>query len=651
MHCRLLSFVIAFLVSFTAAAQADEFRFANIFGDNMVLQRNTPVTIWGWANPNDSVEVSLRDQVIKTVADNGGKWTVKLEPLGLGEPFHVTAKTSNQAITLNNVVAGEVWICSGQSNMEWTVNNSNNAKEEKANANYPLIRHVKVQNLTSPRKKPDGPNSGWTVCTPETVGNYTAVGYYFGRHLHQELRNVPIGLINTSWGGTIIETWISSESLKSHPDFKDVVLEIEAKAGDAKTARKIEAAAKKWQEDFNVAMTDKSDQWQKANVDTTQWKKIDVPGNWEGQGYPNLDGVAWYRRSVSIPASWVGKKATLSVAKIDDIDETYVNGTKVGGLSDWTQSRKYELPAGTLVAGQNSISIRVADGHGGGGIHGSAENVFLSVANEQPISLAGKWAFKPTTKTAALGAKPLAKFSGPNHPTLLHNAMVNPIVPFTVKGAIWYQGESNAGRAYQYQSLMPLLVKDWRNKWNSEMSFYWVQLANFMQPSADPGPSSWAELREAQSMALRVPKTGQAVIIDIGEANDIHPRNKQDVGIRLALNALAKDYGRSIEFSGPVYKAISIVGDQARLTFDHAEGLVAKGGKLKRFEIAGADKKFFAADAVIAGKQVIVSHPQVKTPVAVRYAWADNPLGCNLYNRAGLPASPFRSDSWKGITQ
>ena len=309
------------------------------------------------------------------------------------------------------------------------------------------------------------------------------------------------------------------------------------------------------------------------------------------------------------------------------------------------------MPGNLLRAGENTIAIRVADGNGAGGIHGAKENVFIKIPGQDPISLAGDWRFKPSTKTSKLGPKPIQPFSGPNHPTLLHNAMINPLLSYNARGVIWYQGESNAGRAYQYRSLMPLLINDWRNKWNKDLSFYWVQLANFTAAATEPGDSRWAELREAQTMALSVPNTGQAVIIDIGEANDIHPKNKQDVGKRLALIALAKDYGKSVTFSGPMYKSMKIEGDKIRLSFDHAEGLCAKGGKLKRFEIAGDDKKFVWAEALIAGNDVVVSSSEVEHPVAVRYAWSDNPEGCNLYNGAGLPASPFRTDQWKGITE
>lgn len=640
----------AIMSSTFSSAIANELRAANIFTDNMVIQRDEAFEIWGWANAGENVTVSLKDQIVSAQAGAGGKWITKFQPIRLGEPFEVTIASPTKTISFGNVVAGEVWICSGQSNMEWEVKSVGNPKEEIANGNWPMIRHVRIDHVTSPGKREDVSNSGWQVCTPQTVGHFSATGYYFGRALHKEL-NVPVGLLHTSWGGTIIETWISAESLKNHPDFSEAVKKIVATAANPAEQERQAKKTIQWAQAFRAALDDQTDQWQTPELDDSNWKKIKVPGQWESQGFADLDGVAWYRRKVDVPADWIGKKATLSVAKIDDIDQTYVNGKQVGSLSNWTARRKYDVPHDLLKAGENTIAIRVTDSSGGGGIHGEEKNMFIEIDGQDPISLAGEWSFKPSTQTAELGPRPQQLLSGPNHPTLLHNAMVNPILSYNARGVVWYQGESNAGRAYQYRSLMPLLVKDWRKRFGKDLSFYWVQLANFTAPAESPGDSQWAELREAQTMALKVPKTGQAVIIDIGEARDIHPKNKQDVGRRLALIALAKDYGKRVEYSGPMYKSFKIDGDKARLTFDHAEGLTAKGGKLKRFEISGVDKKFVWADAMINGQEVIVSSSKVPSPVAVRYAWADNPEGCNLYNGAGLPASPFRTDAWKGITQ
>ena len=643
-------FPIVLLLALTNAVNSDEFRVANIFTDNMVLQRNQEFTIWGWAPPNAPITVELQNQTATVSADRLGRWETKFKPIDLGDPFSITISSTQQSIVLKNVLAGDVWICSGQSNMEWEVRQAGNPQQEIAEGNWPLIRHVRVDHVTSPSKLDDVSNSGWKVCSPETVANFSAVGYYFARELQREL-NVPIGLLHTSWGGTIIETWISPESLESHPDFAGAIAKIQAVA---QNPQKQEARAKQldqWNRDFRKALEDKSTEWKAPELDDSDWISIKAPGSWESQGYQQLDGIAWYRRKIVLPDSWESKPASISLGKIDDIDISFINGFKIGSTSDWTKLRKYEIPANLLKAGENSIAIRVTDQAGGGGIIGDPNDMRIEIAGQPSISLAGNWKFKKSELTRKLGERPEQPFRGPNHPTLLSNAMVNPFLQVKAKGVIWYQGESNAGRAFQYRSLMPLLIQDWRKRFGQDFSFYWVQLANFTMPRENPGDSQWAELREAQTMALSVPKTGQAVIIDIGEARDIHPKNKQDVGKRLALNALAKDYGKSVNFSGPMFKSVQFSGNEATIQFDHAEGLHSQNWPLKHFQIAGNDQKFVWADARIEGNQVIVSSASIKNPAAVRYAWADNPEGCNLYNAAGLPACPFRTDSWKGVTQ
>ncbi|MFT5121883.1 MAG: sialate O-acetylesterase [Kiritimatiellia bacterium] len=642
------------VILFPLALQA-ELRVAQIFGDNMVLQRDQLVPVWGWAEPGESVAVTAAGMKAQTKADASGKWMAKIGPFKVGEPFSLTVKGSS-TITFNNVVAGEVWICSGQSNMEWSVNGSRDALTERSQANYPMIRHVKVRNTTSGTPLDDTGNSGWQVCTPEAVGAFTAVGYFFGRHLQKEL-HVPIGLLNTSWGGTIVETWASAESVKTHPDFTEKIAEMQEAAKQTDTAVAMNAYNEKmeaWQIAYEKALQSDDEQWQVPVLNVATWKTMKLPGLWEGQGLPNFDGLVWFRKTVDVPASWAGKECTLSMSPIDDMDTTWVNGVRVGGTENYSVARKYTVPGSAVKAGQLSIAVRVHDTGGGGGFHGDANLMKLECAGEAPISIAGEWAYALSSAMARVPVKPTppASMGGPNHPTLLYNAMVHPIVPYAVKGAIWYQGESNAGRAYQYRSLFPLMINDWRKHWSPELSFYFVQLANFMAPTDAPQESAWAELREAQSMTLSLPKTGQAVIIDIGEAADIHPKNKQDVGLRLAYHALAKDYGKKVVYSGPTYQSMKKDGAKIRLAFDHlGGGLKAVDGQpLKHFAIAGADQKFVWADAVIDGGEVIVSSPQVAEPVAVRYAWANNPEGCNLYNAAGLPASPFRTDDWPGVT-
>lgn len=629
-------------------------RVANIFGDNMVLQRDEPLNFFGTADPGENVTVTFKGQSVVTKAGVNGRWLAQLPSIQVGDPFTVTIQGADNRVELKNVVAGEVWICSGQSNMEWAVSQSAHPQKEIAAANWPLIRHVKIQHQTSATPQSEAANSGWQVCSPETVGNFTAVGYYFGRHLHQEL-DVPIGLINTSWGGTIVETWISSDSLQTHEDFRERVAEIRKNSADlAERMQNYTAAMERWNKAYRAAMdsTNKEESW-KAGLDDSGWRTHNVPMHWEQQGLDGFDGVVWYRRDVEIPEDWNQMAATLSLGGIDDNDETFVNGKRIGGTSAWNVARNYEVPAELVKSGTMSIAVKVTDNAGAGGFHGKPEALKIQVAGKPALPLAGKWKYKVGEGFGTLPPRPRnPSMSGPNHPTLLHNAMVNPIIPITFRGAIWYQGESNAGRAYQYREMFPLLIEDWRAKWNREFPFYWVQLANFMATRDEPSTSAWAELREAQSMTRKLPRTGEAVIIDIGDARDIHPKNKQDVGKRLALHALANEYQQEIVHSGPRFQRATIEGNKIRITFSHVgSGLVAKGGgKLTQFAIAGEDQKFVWADARIDYNEVVVSSRDVAHPVAVRYAWADNPEGCNLFNKDGLPASPFRTDSWKGVT-
>lgn len=641
----LLFFVFAPLF-LTSNSTADELELASVFGDNMVLQRDAPITIWGWAEPNQAVTVSIKDGSANANAGEDGSWHAVLPEIAVGDPFEVKVSSGESSIVLKNVLAGEVWICSGQSNMEWKVADSGDAENEIANGDHPMIRHVKINNTTKTSPQSRASNTGWSVCSPETVGDYTAVGYYFARRLQKDLQ-VPIGLVNTTWGGTVIEAWIEGKVLRDHPDFAEVVRKIEAEAADVEKAASNAAKLKEWKQLFTAAAYGPPEDYHPTDFDDSDWKTIPVPAHWETKGHKGVDGVGWYRNKVTIPQSWVGKPLTVSLGTIDDADVTYVNGKKVGETTGWNVERAYEVEPSVNNSTVVSIAVRVTDTGGGGGMVGSKELCALSVAGEKPLSLVGDWKMRLEPATEKLGPAPNQATSGSNTPTGLFNAMVNPLIPFKAQGVIWYQGESNGERGKQYQALFPMLINNWRDRWQDEMSFYWVQLANYQAPSDWPYDSKWAELREAQSMTLSLPKTGQAVIIDIGETWDIHPKNKQDVGDRLARHALAKDYGQPIKYSGPSYKSFVVDGNRVKVSFDFNEGLTASDGKpLKRFEIAGDDKKFHWGEATIEDNEVVITCEKVTSPVAVRYAWSENPEGCNLTNETGLPASPFRTDSW-----
>lgn len=620
-----------------------------ILSDNMVLQRNKPITIWGWADANEKVTVSFKDQIKSTKADKSGKWLVTLNASGAGGPFQLTVKGKN-TVVLSNILIGEVWVCSGQSNMEWTVRNSNNADQEIQDGIYPEIRQFLVQKAVSSKPEEDVKGGEWKTCSPDNVSAFTAVGYFFARELYKTLK-VPIGLVNTSWGGTHSETWTSREAFANSTEFKSMITSMPALDLDVLAKQKHEAQLKKLQS-MNITLPAKDqEKWKDTSFDDSRWKTMKLPGVWEEQGLADIDGVVWFRKSITPGQVDAGKAAVLELGMIDDLDESYVNGVKVGGINSYNEKRKYTIPAGILKEGRNVIAVRVTDTGGGGGIYGEAQDLKLTTASSVVISLADNWTY--SVESLSMGSATV----GPNsYPTLLFNAMINPLLNFGIEGAIWYQGESNAGRAYQYRTAFPLMIQDWRNHWKQgDFPFYFVQLASFNSANGDSEHgSTWAELREAQTMTLSLPNTGMAVTTDIGEATDIHPRNKQDVGKRLAAIALNQVYGQKNIFSGPTYKSMTTDGGKIRISFINVgTGLMVKDkyGYLKGFEVAGSDQKFYYAKAWIEGNEIVVSSDKVANPVAARFAWADNPEDANLYNAEGFPALPFRTDSWKGITE
>jgi sialate O-acetylesterase len=651
---------LIFVLSFAMTACA-EVRVPAIIGDNMVVQQGQKVRIWGAAAAGETVTVSFLNEQRSTLTDPDGHWQVLMGPFKAGGPATLTIKGSN-TLTFNNILVGEVWVCSGQSNMEWPLINAKEGAETVAQANYPEIRLFTVQKNTSTNPL-YGVNGKWVVTTPDSVGQFSAVGYFFGRELYQKLK-VPVGLINTSWGGTPAEAWTSIDALATIPELQPIVARYKQSL----------IVPPKTQEDFNRALADwtaknlypdpgnKGEALGYASLTTNidDWKEMKLPQFFETAGL-KIDGAVWFRREIDIPHP-TGADLELNMTAIDDFDVTYFNGTRVGGIGEGTPNsysipRRYRIPGNLVKSGRNVIAVRVFDSAGDGGFGGDGRMTLGPYGQKETMSLAGPWKYKVELgldpKNPDWGSRPEAP--GPtnqNSATVLYNAMIAPLTPFTIRGAIWYQGEANAGRAYQYRTLFPTMIRNWRHAWGEpNFPFYFVQLANWQPMKAEPGDSEWAELREAQMMTLREPQTGMAVTIDIGDTNDIHPRNKTDVGHRLAAWALAGTYGEKVEPSGPLYSSFTIEGDKIRLKFKHVAGglKTLKGGELKGFAIAGEDRKFVWADATIEGNDVVVSSKDVPNPVAVRYAWADNPI-CNLYNSVDFPASPFRTDTWPGVT-
>ncbi len=622
-------------------------RMPKIFGSGMVLQRGKPIPIWGWAEAGEEVTVQFHKQEDKTVkADNTGHWLIMLDPEKAGGPYALTIKGSN-TVTFTDVLVGEVWICSGQSNMEFRLSQAINGDKEVADASYPQIRHFKVPNTIAIAPKDDISGGEWKVCAPAIAGEFTAVGYFFARELYNKL-HVPVGLINTSWGGTHSETWTSRKGFEGSDEFKTMiagmpVLNLDSVAAIKKAAMVQQINALQG----GLPIAGEVEAWKNAALDDSKWPTIQLPGLWESKGFPDLDGLVWFRKTITVAAQDAGKEAVLELAMIDDNDIAYVNGVKVGSTVGYDKKRRYSVPAGVLQAGKNVVAVRVEDTGGGGGVYGDASELKITIGeNTQP--LAGVWQYKieEATSTSTIGPN--------SYPTLLFNAMLNPIIPFGMQGVIWYQGESNAGRAYQYRKAFPLMIQDWRWHWGEgDFPFLFVQLASFNSANGNSNNgSSWAELREAQTMTLSPNNTGMAVTTDIGEEKDIHPKNKQDVGKRLAAVALNKVYGKNMVYSGPVYQSMQTNANKIVLSFTNkGSGLLAKNGALHGFEIAGSDHVFYKATALIEGDQVVVYSEKVAAPVSVHFAWADYAGDADFYNKDGFPAVPFRTDDWPALTR
>jgi sialate O-acetylesterase len=646
--------VITFLL-FPLVALA-EVQLPKLVGDNMIIQRDTRVAIFGKALRVERVTVVFLNHIYAALPDEHSEWMISLPPLPAGGPYEMEIFGKN-TLKIKNIMIGDVWLASGQSNMEWKLEDKvTNAQIEIANAKYPDIRFIDVRNGMAARPQRTFESEGWQLCSPKTAGKMSAVAYFFARELHKTY-NVPVGVIQAEWGGTPAEAWVSTATLKQFPEFKESVEKLEkcsanlAELYDTYTAKR--DAWKKKIPNVDRGYIDKRPWYEKKIKDEDEWKTMKLPGYWESAGLDGYDGVTWFRKVIQVPKSEAGMPLTLHLGKIDDEDITWFNGVKIGETKDASQVRKYTVPAELVKSGTNVIVVRVNDTYGNGGIAGDPADL-KAQSSFFATSLAGNWSYRTALDVTSM-PKPPAELRDQNSPGVLFNGMIAPVIPYTIKGVIWYQGESNATRAYQYRNLFPALIRDWRAAWKQkeEFPFLFVQLANYKAPQVQPGESDWAELREAQVFALNEPKTAMAVTIDIGDATDIHPRNKLDVGRRLALAARKMAYADSTvkEHSGPVYKTMTVEGNKIRLLFDFAaDGLVAKKGALKGFAIAGEDKKFYWANARIDGNSVVVWSEMVPKPTAARYAWADNPAGCNLYNTAGLPASPFRTDQWRGLT-
>jgi sialate O-acetylesterase len=608
----------------------------------MVLQRDHNINFWGIATPGEKVMVNMGDMLAAVLVDAKGEWMISLPPKKAGGPYTITVTQGNEKIEFNDVYIGDVWLCSGQSNMEWIIANSA-GYEGAITESDDMIRHFKVPHIYAEQEEKTFEGGPWVVDGPERVGAFSAVGYYFAKEVRKS-QDVAIGLLNSSWGGSRIEAWMSSGSLGGKR------VETAITQAKAQARKNYDARLEQIKKDFpGVATTDsgmKGDVavWADPQLQDADWKKIEVPGLWEEQGYQGFDGIAWYRHTFALSKEQVRQQVTINLGKIDDTDQVWINGHYIGGMKQaYDKMRSYQIPSTYLVDGQNTIAVRVEDTGGGGGIYGSAEDVNILIGSEM-VSLAGQWNFR-------IGSFLPFTFNNRVHhtPTMLYNKMIYPLLNFPIKGALWYQGESNAGSAedaYAYKDQFQNMISDWRKKWAvGDFPFLYVQLANFMAPDEEPSESNWAILRESQSAALNMKNVGEAVIIDIGEADDIHPRNKKDVGIRLSLAARKIAYEEDVLHHGPHYVRHQSKGEALEVEFD--QRLIAKGESqsAEGFAIAGVDGVFQWASGKVNGNKVILQSKKIKSPVHVRYAWGNNPEKANLYNSIGLPAGPFRTDN------
>lgn len=599
-----------------------------------------------------TVKTGWNGKEYHTEADGQGKWSLKIPTPAAGGPYEITF-SDGKKLQLKNVMIGEVWFCSGQSNMEMPVagwGKVMNYEQEIAEAAYPAIRLFQVKKNTSlaPLKEVESTLGGWQECSSATVPEFSALAYFYARALWKEL-NVPIGVIDCTWGGTPAEAWTNHETLRQVMGFREEMDKLERLGFDPNRMEQAYSEERAhWQSLFtekDKGMENGKLCWTAPSLSEEDWQTISLPGYWEGKGLKDFDGIIWFRRSLEIPAEWAGKPLTLRLGMIDDEDITYFNGVEIARGAGYMTPRTYTIPAKLVKAGKAVLAVRVSDFGGEGGIHGKAEELYVE-ADGKRISLAGDWKYRIGLSLKGFPPAPVSPIQSSSYPTVLFNAMVKPWTAFPIKGVIWYQGEANVGRSEQYGDLFPALITDWRRQWRSNFPFYFVQLANFMESKKIQPNSEWAALREAQTKALKLDQVGMAVTIDIGLADDIHPKNKQEVGRRLALLALAGSYGKNVSSSAPVFQNYIIKGDKMELDFGQKQdGFKIKDTTLKGFTIAGPDRVFYSAEAMVQNGKIIVSSPKVSVPLAARYGWADNP-DCNLYGENGLPVAPFRTDCW-----
>jgi len=645
------AFLLTFILLCAAAQTRAQLHTARVFSDHMVLQRNQPVPIWGTAGKGEKVTVSFNGQNVNAKADARGNWKAVLRPMKEGGPYTMNITAGKETLQYSDVMMGEVWLCSGQSNMEFVMQNALGFKNEQKIAGQQNIRQFWVTHKMSLTPDKDLSEGQWSRADTNTVAYFTAVGYFFAKKISQQL-HVTVGLIHSSWGGTQAECWISRGSMLGDPNLSTNVKRMPTTWDGLKAQVDSIIKAYAYQNtpviNYDIAQLATQpasffDKWQKGGI-----------GAWEWQGrWASYRGSGFMQRTVKLDSSYAKKTSVLRLGLTDADMLLYINGNPIKPALV-NGNFQVNLPAGTWKGGDNSLvmellSLQKNPTWFGLGIYGDLTNVYTSFPDTTVNLSDFNWRVMPDF------SKPYHfDFSPNNTVATLYNAMIAPVVPYAIAGVLWYQCDANAGKAYQYRTTFPLLITDWRGKWGRQFPFLFVQLSSWgTTPNSNQG-SDWAELREAQTMALKLPNTGMAVTTDVGNANDIHPRDKASVGFRLANEALSSVYSVPNENRSPLFKSADFKDGYAMVNLTHADsGLMAKDqyGYIKGFELAGADHKFYFAKAEIVGSQVKVWCSQVTQPVSVRYAWTNAPVEANLFNKEGYPVGPFRSDDWKGVTE
>lgn len=613
-----------------------------LISDGMVLQRDSKVKIWGKGQANEELTIAFLDDNYKTIVKEDGSWNIEFENLKPGGPYTIVINHAGETKEINDIYVGDVWVLGGQSNMQIPISRTLDLFEEEIRgANCPEIRQFTVPMVYNFHGPLDEISDGnWVAVTPDTVYDFSAIGYFFAKKIYDKYK-IPIGLLFTAIGGTPAEAWMSENTLMRFDRFHDLLNKCKDDSYVEDTIKMEAERNNQWYHELNESDPglDQAKPWYSEEFDDKDWKEIELPASFRGTELEPIRGVVWLRREIQLPEHMAGKEGKLELGTIIDADDTYINGVKIGSTGYLYPPRRYTIPAGLLKAGKNVITVRtIMTGNIGGFV--TDMPYYIKVDKEQ-IPVCGRWKYQVGLVTTPPGPTTFFQYM----PTGVYNGMIYPLRNYSIRGALWYQGESNTGYPHDYKELFEAVITDWRKLWNQgDFPFYYVQLANHCPWRLEPEVSGWAELREKQRQVLKLPNTGMAVTIDVGMYNDLHPWDKKSVGERLALWALNSVHGENNVCSGPIYKDMTVEDDKVRLYFDYTgSGLIVKGDKLETFEICGEDEIFYPAKAQIDGDSVVVYSEKVSNPKRVRYAWADNPERANLYNKEGLPASPFIS--------